>query len=428
MTRLGVVFVAVLMQATVGCSREGGARNGPGRVEILDSSGIELVRNRYELFDTSGVRLVEELRIGVANGPEEYQFDQIFGLAVDTLGRTFVSNRGTRSVRVYDREGHWVRDIGRAGSGPGEFQEISPPAIWRDSLGLYDLAQMRFTLFDTTGQYLASWSMVLPDRRVIYPLKGGPAGWTVWINRLSMAQQPQPPGSTSRDTVLLGHVNLRTLDLALRNGEDADPDILGLVPWPGELRKWTVGERGPTTFGPLFAPDQQWSLDDAGRIYLSAGYPYQIDVYDEEGRLTRRVTRAFQARPVTDSEVEEYLSRLEQSGPSRVSEARLRSVRTNAELNRAEYFGATRTLIASKEGAIWIERPDARFDLGNYVSIPGFESGPRYWDAFDVEGRYQFTVKAPDRFTARWIDEHSVMGVQRDENDVEYVVRYRVER
>jgi hypothetical protein len=158
---------------------------------------------------------------------------------------------------------------------------------------------------------------------------------------------------------------------------------------------------------------------------VSAGYPYQIDVYDEEGRFARRVTRAFRARPVTDSDVSEYLSRLNQAGPRRVSESRLRSVRANAALNRAEYFGATRALIASKEGSIWIERPDTKFDLGDDASIPGFEPGPRYWDTFDAEGRYQFTVRLPDRFTARWIGEHSVAGVQRDANDVEYVVRYR---
>lgn len=428
MDRVGIAIVAVLLETAIGCNAEGTSRANGRRIEITDSSGIEVVHNLDERLDTASVHLVEELRIGVATGAEEYQFDQIFGLAVDTMGRIFVSNRGTRSVRVYDRSGQWVRDIGRRGSGPGEFQEISPPAIWRDSLGLYDPAQMRFTLFDTAGQYLASWSMVLPDRRVVYPLKGGPAGWTVWINRLSTSQQPLPPGSSSRDTVWLGHVDLPALGRAMRSGGDGSPAILGLVYWPGELRKWTVGERGPTSFGPLFGPDQRWALDDAGRIYLSAGYPYQIDVYNAEGRFTRRVTRAFHARPVTDSDVSEYLSRLESSGPRRTSESRLRSVRTNADLNRAEYFPATRSLIASREGAIWAERPDVDFDLGNYESIPGFRPGARYWDTFDAQGRYQFTVRMPDRFTVRWIGEHSMAGVQRDEDGVEYVVLYRVER
>jgi hypothetical protein len=214
----------------------------------------------------------------------------------------------------------------------------------------------------------------------------------------------------------------------MRRGAGVESAILGTVPWPSVPRKWAPGERSVVGWPPLFGPERRWSLDDAGRIYLSAGYPYVIDVFDEAGRHVRRITRAFRQRPVTDAHVNEYLSRMAAPAqPDRFTESRLRSARLRAEAYRADFFGVTRALLASRNGEIWVERPDALFDIGNFEGIPGFEPGPRYWDVLDAEGRYEFTVRLPDRFSARWIDRRAVVGVLRDESDVEYVVRYRLE-
>ena len=397
-------------------------------VEIVDSAGVTLVRSLYADFDTLAVQLIEESRIGVAEGAMEYQFHRILGLTVDVLGRTFVANGGTSTVRVYDVGGRWVRDIGRRGSGPGEFRGLSTPAIWRDSLGLFDTENLRFALFDTAGTFLDSWSMLLQDGRVIYPLRGGPAGWTIWIANLGRAREPRPAGTVVQDTVWLGHADLAALAAHTRRGTAVDSAILGTVPWPNTAAKWAFDdEEGLRDWAPLFGPSRRWALDDAGRIYLSSGYPYQIDIFDETGVHVRRVTRAFHQRLVTDTEVKEYLTRLAAGPPDAFSEQRQARERRHAEVYRADYFSATRGLLASRSGEIWVERPDAVFDIGNYESIPGFVPGPRYWDAFDATGRYEFTVRMPDRFTARWIDRRTVVGVLRDDNDVEYVVRYRVE-
>ena len=280
--RSHLAVVVVLIGSGWSCATESDDLNR--RVETIDSAGVTIVRNLYADFDTLAVRLVEDMRIGVTEGPPEYQFFRIFGLTVDALGRTFVSNGGTRSVRVYDADGQWVRDIGRQGSGPGEFQGISAPAIWRDSLAVFDPQELRFALFDTAGQFLAAWPLVLPDQRVVYPLKGGPDGWTVWVNHLGRSVGDQPVGAVTQDTVWLGHARLADLADVINRGTGLDSAVSRMVPWPGTPAKWTAGEDGPMGWLPLFAPDRRWALDDAGRIYLSAGYPYQIDVIDGTGK------------------------------------------------------------------------------------------------------------------------------------------------
>jgi hypothetical protein len=418
-------FLQLSFLLLIGCNSSPRATS---LVEIVDSSGVTIVHNHYEGFDTLAVRLVEDLRIGVVDGPEEYQFHQIRGITVDALGRIFVSNGGSRSVRVYDREGRWVRDIGRRGSGPGEFERISPPAVWRDSLGVYDPGSRRFALFDTAGQHLASWSMVSANGSTAYPLKGGPAGWTVWITETPDPSASHVEGTITRDTIRLGHVDLRELAEAVESGPAGETALEGAVAWPTIPRNWAQGDRGIVGWIELFAPDRSWALDDAGRIYLSTGYPYRIDIFDETGQHVRRITRAFQERPVTDADVAEYLSRYAAAlEPGPYAEDQLRNARQSAATYRAEYFGATGSLLASRNGEIWIERLDVIFAYGNHAFMPGFVRGPRYWDVFDAEGKYEFTIRLPDRFTARWIDHRSVIGVLRDDNGVEHVVRYRLE-
>src|SRR6187551_3395842 len=68
--------------------------------------------------------LVEELRIGGAEeGPAS--FTTIAGLGFDAEGRIWVLDRQTQELRVFGRNGEFVRNIGQRGSGPGEFQEIN---------------------------------------------------------------------------------------------------------------------------------------------------------------------------------------------------------------------------------------------------------------------------------------------------------------
>jgi hypothetical protein len=61
------------------------------------------------------VSVVEELRIGVLEGPEEYQFAGLLDLAVDATGGTYVFDSQIPALRYYDAQGTYVRTLGRGG-------------------------------------------------------------------------------------------------------------------------------------------------------------------------------------------------------------------------------------------------------------------------------------------------------------------------
>jgi hypothetical protein len=65
---------------------------------------------------------------------------------------------------------------------------------------------------------------------------------------------------------------------------------------------------------------------------------------------------------------------------------------------------------------------DEEIELYNFIE----DFGSYDWDVFDGEGRYLGVVPMPPRFTPRVFLGDKIYGVQRDEVDVQYVVRVRV--
>ena len=76
-------------------------------------------------------RLVEELRIGVVEGSGADALGKVADLTVDDSGRIFVLDFGSREVRVFDRDGQFVRSMAPEGDGPGErrYRNVSGQAI-----------------------------------------------------------------------------------------------------------------------------------------------------------------------------------------------------------------------------------------------------------------------------------------------------------
>ena len=64
--------------------------------------------------------LIEELRLGRIEGSGPDVFADIHDLAVDPEGRIYVVDVGWKEVRLFDRDGRFVRRVGAEGDGPGE--------------------------------------------------------------------------------------------------------------------------------------------------------------------------------------------------------------------------------------------------------------------------------------------------------------------
>ena len=111
---------------------------------------------------------------------------------------------------------------------------------------------------------------------------------------------------------------------------------------------------------------------------------------------------------------------------TRGPEAGLARAAMQGRLNLAtpSHMPALGQIFVSPQGTVLVERLDLYGDpVGRMFTPPLTQPAP--WDVFDAGGRFLGTVKLPVRFTIRTVTDDAVVGVLRDELNVEYVARYR---
>ena len=67
--------------------------------------------------------LVEEVRIGVFEGAEEYTLGMVAGIAAVPDGSVYILDRQVPVLRKYAPDGTYVATFGREGGGPGEYRD-----------------------------------------------------------------------------------------------------------------------------------------------------------------------------------------------------------------------------------------------------------------------------------------------------------------
>jgi hypothetical protein len=152
--RVRVVFLAGILCVT-GSSSCNSVPEATPHLEVTDSSGIRIVQSRSPQWEPGGgweVPSDPSLIIGSLTGPEEMQLMSVSDAARRSDGAVVVVDRGAQTVRLYDEQGDYLLTFGGRGSGPGEFQDPNSVLITSgDSAVVWDSQLFRFTQFDQGG-------------------------------------------------------------------------------------------------------------------------------------------------------------------------------------------------------------------------------------------------------------------------------------
>jgi len=97
---------------------------------------------------------VEELRIGRLEGEPEYTFGRVSRIATGKNGTIFVADNQVPVIRMYNSEGHYLRNVGREGQGPGEYQSIRGMQTLPDGRLAVSDNSMRINVYDPEGHFL----------------------------------------------------------------------------------------------------------------------------------------------------------------------------------------------------------------------------------------------------------------------------------
>jgi hypothetical protein len=394
-------FGALTGLVLLACGPADEALSTPAR---RDSLGIEIVESATPAWAAgAGWTIPAEplLAIGVAEGDPNYVFDRIVGALRLCDGRMVVATGQSNQLRSFDSAGRFLRASGRTGAGPGEFRGLSwIGRLGCDSLLAWDRGNFRLTVVGPGGEYVRSAPMerplmgflnllgLLPDRTLLASLKTG--GEQDGVRRDTLIYLRYGMDGALLDTV--GRLPGLLLHTAVTRRPDGRPasarmSVVPLTPYPRAV----VTNDG---------------------FYYGAGDTYEIRQYSEGGALRRLIRRPIAPRTLTDAHVADYRNRYLAS--LRDDEARREQERRWREMPVPKTAPAYGWLGADDEGNLWVGSYGLPGDSGSGTAV------------FDPTGVLLGAVTMPRRFLPMHIGADFLLGVTRDEDELEYVRLYRL--
>ncbi|UCG86905.1 MAG: 6-bladed beta-propeller [Gemmatimonadota bacterium] len=313
-------------------------------------------------------------------------FGNVGSVEVDPEGRVWVLDDQALEIRVFDREGRYVRTVGREGGGPGEFR--APQAIHRSPDGnmwVPDPRNNRVSIFDTSGTYVEGRYM------------SGGFGSTRWPGGFDRLGYYYLPIRIVEDIDGLALVRFTTAYAVI--------DTLQVPTDPKERDVFELRIRDMrATLNVPFAGHFAWRLAPSGNFWGMLADEYRLYELSPRGDTLRTVTREFTRLSVTDAEMEATRVELEPF------------IRAGGDVDWSKIprtKPAARDFFIDDEGNLWVLPETAEEDAGRLV------------DVFASDGLFLGAVRLPfeiEMAPRPLIRNSTLYCVTKDELDVPYVV------
>jgi hypothetical protein len=415
---------SVLSVATVLTSA---CQDGPSSAitsSVTDSAGIQVVSNTAPLWQAGQAwRLSEQpaLDIGTTTGAPEYELAGAHSPVRLSDGRIVVANGQTNELRFYDATGKYIRSAGRTGEGPGEFSQLYRlRKIAGDSLVALNPISTT-SIFTADGRYIRRFRLdPVPLRLNIW--------WIGWLSDGTLlAFSLVREGTRERDDQ--GHIDVPPRPPGYRDSlmhflYDSNGRLLDSIgKMPGQFL---------SDDNRAFDPNAAYAFHQE-RFYHSPGNLIEIRVFRSRARerrngetgspivqLERVIRLPTQDLSVTDSIKQDYMRRMRaRNDRLQKSDPRMGPMLERALASTA--FPATipahaQRMLVDALGNIWLQ---------NYKIDAG---GPDTWKVFNVDGAWLGEITMPVRFSVSEIGPDYVLGIWRDEYDVQHVRMHRLEK
>lgn len=400
--RLSILLPAAFV---VGCSTD--ALN-IGTAAIADSAGITIVTNTAPAWTVGNAWRVADrptIDIGVVSGDAAYEFFRPLGAVRLSDGRIVVANRGTFELRYFDASGKHLLTAGGEGGGPGELMDMSWFArTVGDSIVAYDRRNHRLSVFDPLGVYDHSVRLQTSE----FPfMKGrlddGSYVGHIWRGR----QRGAPPIPLGRGTDSLWVVRygadgemLDTLGTYLRRVRHGNT-----LDWRGRTQRGAVA----VPFTPTTATYTSGDL-----IFTGTTNVYEVSAQAADGRVHLLVRKVHTKLPVLQTDTDRFMDSLRIlaiGNPEMQWVVEMLDI-TPPQDNMPAYEGFS----VDSEGNLWVA--DARRPNTPTPS----------WNVFDREGVWLGHVEGPTGLRVTDIGGDYLLGLWRDEVEVEHVMLYALEK
>ena len=342
------------------------------KIEIKKENGVTVIYNPKKPSPPAGIPteliLEEDLTLGVREGQEEYMLLDPTDIDVDNNGNIYVLDRKAFHIKVFDKEGQFLRTIGKKGQGPGEMQrprdiDITP----QGELLINDGATRRLLFFSLEGNFLKEIS----------------AG-KLW---LFVDPKADSDGNIVGSFIIMAEIPSHQLKKFNPMLEPVS-DIFTL-----ELAK-------PPAMDTRF-PRIYWEIMEGNFLVWGTQTKYELHILDSGGKEIRRIVKDYDPVEFTKEDKEKVLERGLYEGP-------------DVKLIWHKHHLAFMDFTCDEQGRIFVRSFEKTKDEKSH-----------FYDIFDPEGRY--IAKIPLEIRPRIWKTKKMYTIYEDEEGYRFVKRYAVD-
>ncbi len=419
-------------------------RTPPGHVVVLPSAlqnpvcSPDATRRDFVERDSAGARIVESAAVLSApqisfrvaqqpsvtiGGPNNYRnfFSKVGPATRLSDGNIVVADLAELSLVVFNARSETVRQIGRKGQGPGEFERISSLIrLPGDTLIVADSPGRRLTYFRPNGTLirvvdLANISLPramnprsTPSRSVTLAqiavvARFGDGSFLLTTTRPTEWEALPPPPNVRQTSVYLHHLDPRTQRTDTVGKYTTQP-WFALYPHGAPIGDHAVVELRFAATGSIAAIPEGF--------YETSGDRYEIRKRDTQGRLAATVRWCRPPVPLTPAEINRWRA----AQNPRASEVYKRMFAEAAD--RVQYprtKPAFTQLLVDSEQRIWAREF-------------GLEMDEPIYHVFDRNGRYLSNVRMPRDVEIMEIGRDYVLAHDINEDDIDRILVYPLQQ
>jgi hypothetical protein len=339
------------------------------------------------------------LVVGERSGDPDHEFFRVVTPLLLPDGGVGVPLASEGTIRIFDSEGEFVRSYGSAGEGPGEFQALWSAWMRGDAIEAHDVQLGRVTRF--------------PPAEDVQ---------TVLLERVGSAEIAQP-GLSDGSWILHGvkEVQPDGRDVAAVHRFMADGSHVGEVHMTYGFRRHTF----PMGAGPDPLSPRSLIRTEGHRVFIAETLTPRITELD----VLTGDTRSIDWTPRNPLASAEALRIVRDEFPtSDIPEVQRAWTESSLDaLTGSEEVSVFWDFLVDDQGFFWIRDYDPRVHAVPYGGLQSAGPGGQ-WIILDRDGNEVTAITVPDDFEPRSVHGDQIIGVRRDEFDVESVRVYRIER
>jgi hypothetical protein len=397
---------SAILQLLAACRTNG----PPGPDVVSDSAGIQITRLTRSPIASGVVWTVApepELDIGVREGEPPYELDRVVAARRLSDGSIVIANSGVKQLRLFSKEGRYIRTIGGEGEGPGEFQSMAwVQVLPADTLLVTDPDLRRVSAFTPDGVH--QWTVTMQGTGYAWPGDSRlPDGTFVLVTETGDVWQRIQSGQTRA-----GQTDRNTSVMARYDSKGTLIDTIGRFPGYEEAILERQG-RVATTYPPwgrlithALGPD---------RLYVGTQESSEVRAYLLDGLLAALVRWPAGDLSITDADLETFNA--VQFELARDDSATRQAIVTRTRsLPLPPSRPAYGRIVVDHAGLLWISEA--------HVPI----AAPRHWTVIEPGVGARARVDMPGHFDVYEIGLKYVLGRWTDEDGVQHVRLHELRR